>query len=513
MKNHLLFSIFLLWSGLIIAQTTVNINTTTGGSLQSEFISHTYNPTQVVDLTITGLLDASDIRFMRDDLTALAVIDISGTSIVAYTGPNGPMVGNPTYYYPANELPYCAFFDPAVTHLGKPTLTSIQLPNTLNNIGNYSLQYCFALTSVTIPNSVDTIKQYAFKYDTALINVVIPAGVDIIDEGAFQQAGGVTVDAGNPNYSSLDGVLFNKNKTVLITCPITKYTYTVPASVDTLGLESFYGCKHLASVNIPTTVTYISIGAFTAAGLVSVTIPSSINRIEAQVFFLCQKLTMVNLPNSITNLSFGSFYGCTALLSIDIPASVDTIQPFCFYADSAMISVTLHSGLKYIGGGAFQACKQLTSILFPPTVSYIGGNAFFCCFSLSSIYASTTTPVDLSTTANVFYGVDTNTCILFVPLGSLALYQSANQWKDFNIIQQYDIGINAETTENFKVFAENSHVTIWDIPYGENVSVFTLQGIQIFNQISFNNRLVISLPSNGLYILRIGRKTHTIVSI
>lgn len=535
MKRSLLLSAFLLISVCLNAQTTLTINTTTGGSLQTKFLINSYDTAALINLTITGVLDAQDFRFMRDGLTSLAVLDISGTSIVSYTGPNGPMVGAPNRFYPANELPYCAFFDPAGTHSGKPTLTSVILPNTLKNIGNYSLQDCYSLASVTIPTSLDTIKPYAFHYDTALINTNIPSGVDVIMEGAFQMSKGVTVDAGNANYSSLDGVLFNKNKSVLITCPYSKYTYTVPASVDTLGFESFYGCRHLASVNIPTTVSQILNGAFSGSGLISVTIPSSVTRIEESVFFYCQKLMSVSLPNTITYLGFGAFYGCIALPSIDIPASVDTIQAMCFYTDSAMTSVSLHQGIKYIGFATFQGCSHLTSINIPTTLTSLSSSLFFYCkslsniiipssitsiessafakcYGLSSIYSESVIPVDLSSSPGVFLGVDTNTCILYVPIGSVNLYESANQWKDFNIMQENDFGINTASAEGFKVFVENCNLNIWEIPYGENVTIYTLQGIQILDQKMFSDRLTFRLPNKGMYIVKIGKKTGKVIA-
>jgi hypothetical protein len=53
------------------------------------------------------------------------------------------------------------------------------------------------------------------------------------------------------------------------------------------------------------------------------------------------------------------------------------------------------------------------------------------CSGLTSIYSYSTTPVNLSSSSNVFIGVNTNMCILYVPKGSMSLYQSANQWKDF----------------------------------------------------------------------------------
>jgi hypothetical protein len=73
----------------------------------------------------------------------------------------------------------------------------------------------------------------------------------------------------------------------------------------------------------------------------------------------------------------------------------------------------------------------LTSVSIPSSVTSIGSNAFLNCSGLTSIYSYTTTPVNLSSSSNVFTGVNTNMCILYVPSGSLSAYQTANQWKDF----------------------------------------------------------------------------------
>lgn len=244
----------------------------------------------------------------------------------------------------------------------------------------------------------------------------------------------------------------------------------------------------------------------------------------------------VNLPNTLTYMGFGAFYGCITLQSIDIPASVDTIQAICFNTDSALTSVTLHQGIKHIGFATFQGCSHLTSInipttltslssslffyckslpniIIPSSITSIGSSAFAKCYALSSIYTESFIPVDLSSSPGVFTGVDTNTCILYVPLGSLFLYESANQWKDFNSIIQFDIGINTANTETFKAFVENSYLNIWEIPYGDDVSVYTLQGVEIFNQKYSSHRLQFRLPATGIYILKVGSKNGKIFAM
>ncbi|MBR4563722.1 MAG: leucine-rich repeat protein [Paludibacteraceae bacterium] len=145
-------------------------------------------------------------------------------------------------------------------------LTSVDIPEGVTTIGNYAFFYT-GLTSVDIPEGVTTIGNYAFSY-TGLTSVVIPESVTTIGEGAFGAADLTTidVDANNPNYCSVDGVLFNKDKTTLIQYPVGKpeTTYSIPNSVITIGNSAFSYCYNLTSIVIPKGVT--SIGKYAFAG-------------------------------------------------------------------------------------------------------------------------------------------------------------------------------------------------------------------------------------------------------
>ena len=145
-------------------------------------------------------------------------------------------------------------------------LTSADIPEGVTTIGNYAFFYT-GLTSVVIPEGVTTIGNYAFSY-TGLTSVVIPESVTTIGEGAFCAAYLTTidVDANNPNYCSVDGVLFNKDKTTLILYPIdnSRTTYSIPNSVITIGNFAFFGCYNLTSIVIPASVT--SIGKYAFSG-------------------------------------------------------------------------------------------------------------------------------------------------------------------------------------------------------------------------------------------------------
>ena len=155
-------------------------------------------------------------------------------------------------------------------YVNKPT-GDIILPDTLGgyavtSIVDGAFYDCTGLTSVTIPDSVTSIGVSAFSDCAGLTSVTIPDSVTSIGDSAFEYCGALTkieVSSGNKNYSSEDGVLFNKNKTELIRCPGGKKgEYIIPNSVTSIEEYAFSGCSGLTSVTIPNSVTSIGDGAF-----------------------------------------------------------------------------------------------------------------------------------------------------------------------------------------------------------------------------------------------------------
>ena len=160
----------------------------------------------------------------------------------------------------------------------------------VTSIGDVAFENCDSLTSVTIPDSVTTIGDWAFAWCDSLTSVTIPDSVTTIGGTAFIRCGSLTsvnVSVDNQNYSSQNGVLFNKDKTMLIQYPIGKEDkeYTIPYSVTTIGDSAFWDCNSLTSVTIPDSVTTIGDYAFRDCdSLTSVTIPDSVESIGYQAF-------------------------------------------------------------------------------------------------------------------------------------------------------------------------------------------------------------------------------------
>jgi hypothetical protein len=293
------------------------------------------------------------------------------------------------------DLSECSATDNTLNSIySNPYIKGIILPNSLTSIGDYAFAYCASLTSVTIPSSVTTIGDNAFEDCRELTSVTIPSSVTSIGEDAFegcQSLTSISVNASNPNYSSENGVLFNRNKTTLIMCPGGKTgSYTIPSSVTSIGARAFYGCWRLTSVTISSYVTSIGASAFNGCtSLTSVTFlsPSRVTSIGDFAFSWCTSLTSVTIPSSVTSIGWGTFEQCRSLTSLTFlsPSSVTSIGQDAFNNCTSLTSVTIPSGVTSIGSGAFWECRSLTSVTIPSSVTSIGIFAFSDCTSLTSV--------------------------------------------------------------------------------------------------------------------------------
>lgn len=393
-------------------------------------------------------------------------------------------------------------------------VTSAALPSTLTNLGFAAFYECIGLTDVSLPMTLAKIDHATFYLCNALKNITLPTALTAIGDSAFFYC------------TSLPAVV-------------------MPATLKSIGLYSFSCCTKLTNITIPDLVpaTLPNYAFMGCNNLNSVILPASLTSIGTYTFQNCSSLKTIVLPNTLTKISDLAFGNCISLGAVTIPASVTTIGNYSFsncsapllvdpananYSSSDSIlfnktmttliqcpifktgSYSIPSTVTSLGAYSFYFSK-LSNIFIPSSVATIGTAAFYNCSALQSITTNSAAPVNLSGSTDVFYNINSS-CILYVPLGTKAQYQSADQWNGISKIVEATTAVNNPSDIKFTAYTSNGQLIVANVDRGRLIEIYTLAGAFVSHTTASSETTVISLPTKGMYIVRVGNQNTKIIN-
>lgn len=342
--------------------------------------------TNINALKVTGTLNETDFKYIRENLTALEVLDLSGTNMTVF--PNRAL----------------AFYNGENT-----TLKEVILPEGLISIEEAAFANCTALEKLNVPYTVNTLGRWILE-NTKVTSFTIPQVVTEIPASCFYGSAITTIN--------------------------------IPPSVRTIGNWAFQNAK-LTEVVIPSSVTSIGKWAFGCENgnpaLQSVIIEANITEIPECCFYSQTKLTSISLPEGITSIGDDAFNQCK-ITSLTLPASLKTIGARAF-SNNGITQLTIPDKVETIENAAF-ADNSIDNIDFPATLVSLHATAFkwksmneVICRALS--VPQTPQTDEFNNSWRPFYQINEN-CVLRVPAESLEAYKNAwgQYFKSVETIQE-----------------------------------------------------------------------------
>ncbi len=257
----------------------------------------------------------------------------------------------------------------------------IVIENGVTRIGTQAFSQCGNVAEITIPDSVTEIG-YEIMDNYHITTVTVPNSVTTINESAFSfchALQSIQVESGNPNYISVDGVLFSKDMKLLHTYPSGKSNteYVIPSRVERIATDAFACSGNLIHVTIPDGVTTIGPVAFQACGgLIDMTIPASVRSIGEVAFFNLGSAAGITVDSN--NPSYISVDG--------VLFSRDMTLLHTYPSGKQGTAYTVPDSVTTIEASAFGCCYSLVTVTIPESVTEIRDDAFFECTSLTDIY-------------------------------------------------------------------------------------------------------------------------------
>ena len=296
---------------------------------------------------------------------------------------------------------------------GCTSMKNVMLGDGLTNVKEYTFANC-GLEEIVIGDNITSIGDYAFKGCTRMKSAVLGNGLTKINGTMFSSCTGLEkVEIGN-NVRELAANAFSGCSSLS--------TITIPRAVTTIGDKAFAGCSRLSDVIISDRTTALALGSNGSSALFADCPLDSV--------YIGGKITY----NTTSSKGYSPFYRNTSLRTVVITDREEQIYNNEFYGCTNLQNVTIGNGVRSIGNYAFSGCSSLAGFSFGSSMENIGNEAFSDCINLTSLTSYAVVPPTCGTQA--LDDINKWNCILKVPVGSLASYMAADQWKEFFFIEE-----------------------------------------------------------------------------
>ena len=255
------------------------------------------------------------------------------------------------------------------------SLSEIVIPSSVTSIGDSAFSGCYSLSEIVIPSSVTNIGDWAFSGCDSLSEIVIPSSVTSIGDHAFSGCASLSEIVIPSSVTSIGDSAFSW-------CSSLKYI-SIPKSVICLNGNPFAGWNGKLECLSPNFVyeddvlfnkDKSRIISFRNRNVKSYVVPSSVTSID-RAFSWCRSLSEIVIPSSVTSIGDWAFYGCDSLLEIVIPSSVTSIGDCAFWDCYSLLEIVIPSSVTSIGDSAFNECK-FTDNLKQELISRFGDKIF-----------------------------------------------------------------------------------------------------------------------------------------
>lgn len=250
-------------------------------------------------------------------------------------------------------------------------IQSITIPNTVSNIASEAFKNCKNLKSVTLPDKDISLTNKIFENCVSLTSINIPAQIRGMSNNSFDGCANlseINVSADNMSFCSVDGAVYSKDKSILLTFPRGKASanYEIPKGTKVIGRNAFGDCKKVENVTFPNSYIIIGDYAFRNSGLRKVILSEKVTSVGMGAYSDCVNLTDLTLSERITEVMSFLCSGCTSLTNVNLPVSIESIDRGAFKGCTSLSQLTVPAKVKDIVSDAFDGYTKFSGFVVSP---------------------------------------------------------------------------------------------------------------------------------------------------